>query len=306
MALNASSTKIPILIDTDIGNDIDDAVALAYLLRHPRAQILGITTVTGDVQKRAAIAEVIIRAAGLSPDSIPIHCGRRDPLLKGVGQPDVPGYAVLKDLNIPYRMDRPENTAAGFLREKILQSEPGTVTLLTIGPMSNIALLFALDPNIPARLNAVYSMAGAFSDSKKQKEWNMMVDTTAAAMVYNPKTLWAEARHTTIPVNVTTQCTMDKEEVFRRFAELPEPMPTVGKIAHSWLGEGGRKKLVFHDPLAAAAIFEPKLCEYKVGTVTADGDSGRTTLEEGPGRDHVACSVDVGRFFAHFFDVVDK
>ena len=80
--------RIPVLLDTDIGSDIDDAVALAYLLRQPRCELVGITTVSGDVQKRAALAEVTCRAGGR--EDIPIHCGRRDVLLNGPGQPNVP------------------------------------------------------------------------------------------------------------------------------------------------------------------------------------------------------------------------
>lgn len=70
---------LPLLLDTDIGTDIDDAVALAYLLRQPRCELLGITTVTGEADKRAALADAVCRAAGRT--DIPIHVGTQMPLL---------------------------------------------------------------------------------------------------------------------------------------------------------------------------------------------------------------------------------
>lgn len=55
-----------ILLDTDIGGDIDDAVCLAYLLREPRCELIGITTVCGESEKRAAVADAICKSAGIS------------------------------------------------------------------------------------------------------------------------------------------------------------------------------------------------------------------------------------------------
>ena len=107
---------VPVLFDTDIGNDIDDAVALAYLLRQPQCELLGITTVTGDTAKRAALAEVICRAAGR--EDVPIHAGLTGPLLFGPGQPQVPQYAAIEPL--PHRKDYPTGGGAvAFLRETI-------------------------------------------------------------------------------------------------------------------------------------------------------------------------------------------
>src|ERR1041385_1683340 len=139
--------RIPLLLDTDAGSDIDDAVALAYLLRQPRCELLGIATVTGEVEKRDAICEIVARAAGR--DDIPIHLGRREPLLDGPGQPHVPHYDAVAHL--PHRLEREEHAAVGFMREQI-RARPGEITLLTIGPYSNVALLFALDPEIPSLL----------------------------------------------------------------------------------------------------------------------------------------------------------
>jgi purine nucleosidase len=279
--------RIPILLDTDAGSDIDDAVALAYLLRQPRCELLGITTVSGDVQQRAAICEVVCAAAGR--DDVPIHLGRREPLLDGPGQPKVPHYAAISDR--PHRVDRPENMAVEFLRQTI-RSRPGEITLLTIGPYSNIALLFALDPEIPFLVKEIVSMGGDFFGVDRQ-EWNIKVDLAASAMVYRAP----RASHLSVGLDVTEKCTMTHEEVSTRF--VGEPLATVRAMAEHWFTHAGR--MTFHDPLAAALIFRPELCSYVSGMI--DCRDGLTRLQEGEGPDRVAKTVDSDAFFDEFMGV---
>ncbi|RYG36433.1 nucleoside hydrolase [bacterium] len=285
---------MPVLFDTDIGTDIDDAVALAYLLRQPRCELLGVTTVTGDVQKRAAIAEVLCRVAGR--EDIPIHCGRREPLGYGKGQPDVAQYVAIADQ--PHRLDRPENTAVDFLRETI-RSRPGEIVLLTVGPMANIATLFAIDPEIPQLLRGLVSMAGDFFHSPR-REWNIIVDPEAAAIVYSA----VRKEHRSFGLDVTLHCQMPAAEVDRQFQG--DLLRTVHRLALKWFEHTG--EITFHDPLAAAAIFQPGICEEKAGRVRVildpDSDvSGLTAFEDGPGADRVAKSVDVAAFFQEYFAV---
>ncbi|MDR3688367.1 MAG: nucleoside hydrolase [Fimbriimonas sp.] len=288
---------IPVLLDTDIGSDIDDAMALAYLLKQPRCELLGITTVSGNVQERAALAEVLCRAAG-KPE-VPIHCGRRSVLTHGVGQPRVPQYEAVA--NQAHRLDRPENTAVEFLRETI-RSRPKEITLLSIGPFSNIALLFAIDPEIPFLVKSVVSMAGVFFAGDR-REWNALVDPTATSMVYcSPK-----EDHLSVGLDVTERCRLSASEVRRRF--VGEPLSTVTTFAESWFRQAN--DATFHDPLAAALIFKPELCEYESGqvvsSITPDLDHcGHTRLEIGPGPDRVAKTVDALAFFEEFFAVTTE
>lgn len=284
--------RIPILLDTDAGSDIDDAIALAYLLRQPRCELLGITTVTGEVDKRAAIAEVVCAAAGRT--DVPIHLGRRDTLLEGPGQPHVPHYEPIS--NLPHRMDRLENTAVEFMRRTI-RARPCEITLLSIGPMANIALLFALDPEIPYLLKGLVSMAGVFF-ADGRAEWNVRCDPTAAAMVYRTP----RPHHLSIGLDVTEPCVMTRDEVARRFES--EPLATVHRMADRWFAVADR--ITFHDPLAAVAIFHPDLVGTVCGRVVVEthGEApGATVFMEGPGNDRVAKTVDPSAFFTEFFSV---
>ncbi len=287
--------RVPVLLDTDIGSDIDDAVALAYLLKKPECELLGITTVTGDVQKRAALAEAICHSVGRH--DVPIHCGRRDVLIDGPGQPNVPQFEAIASKG--HRLDRVENSAVEFL-QKTIRSRPGEITLLTIGPYSNIALLFALDPEIPSLLKSVVSMGGVFYGGDR-REWNALVDPASTAMVYGA----SRHNHLSVGLDVTEKCRMSADEVRSRFVD--EPLVTVASMAETWFKHSG--ELTFHDPLAATLIFRPELCTYESGKVEvtyAKGDktSGKTTLVPGDGQDRVAKNVDSEAFFAEYFRVV--
>jgi purine nucleosidase len=286
--------KTLVLLDTDIGSDIDDAVALAYLLRQPRCELIGITTVIGDVQQRAALAEIVCAAAGRK--DIPIHCGRREVLAIGPGQPLVPQYLTVADR--PHRLNREENTAVEFLRKSI-RANPGKVVLLTIGPYSNIASLLAEDPEIPKLVKGIVSMGGVFFEPGR-REWNALCDPVATSIVFKAK----RPRHLSVGLDVTEKCQMHAEDVRKRFRE--EPLKTVAKMAEHWFQT--RADITFHDPLAAAMIFHPGLCSMKNGTVdvpvTGDpNQAGATVFTEGEGGDQVCASVSPDAFFEEYFGV---
>lgn len=281
--------RIPILLDTDPGNDIDDAVAISYLLKQPRCELVGITTVSGPVAKRAAIAEVLCRSVGRK--DVPIVAGRSEVLSYGQGQPWCAQYEPIEHL--PHSLDYAENQAVDFLR-KTIRSRPGEIVLVSIGPFMNLALLFALDPEIPFLLRGLYTMAGKFFVGN-EPEWNCLIDPVATAMVAKaprPEHFW-------FGLDVTTRCTMEPAEVEARFKG--QPLETVVPMAHNWFSH--TKKMVFHDPLAVATIFRPDLCRFKSGKVHVDARSGATYFTEGVGNDRVASDVDVDGFFDEYFSV---
>ena len=301
---------LPVLLDTDIGTNVDDAVALSYLLRQRRCELLGVTTVSGDVGKRAALAEIVCRAAGR--EDVPIHCGSPGPLLFGPGQPKVPHYEACRSR--PHRTDRPAGTAVEFLRRTI-RGRPGEVTLLTIGPFTNVALLFATDPEVPALLRRVVSMTGVFyppaPGGRGDVETNARIDPVAAAMVFAAPDRFGLApdgcpRHLCVGLDVTMQCRLPAGEFRRRFAR--PPLDVVSEMGAGWLAN--RTDVVFHDPLAAAVVFRPELCEYEDGRVAVDVTpddprAGRTNFSPGPGPHRVARGVDAQGFFDEFFSRFD-
>lgn len=291
-----------VLLDTDIGTDIDDAVCLAYLLAQPACELLGVTTVTGEADRRAMMASALCKAAGRD---VPIFPGAETPLLVDQEQTTCEQAAALSRLEHETAFRRGE--AVEFLRRTIREN-PGEVTLLTIGPLTNVGLLFAVDPEVPSLLDRLVMMCGVFGGPPAGRgplEWNARGDPHATAIVYRAR----PPVHRSVGLDVTLRCRMDAGEVRRRFSS--GLLGTVLAFAEVWFG-GGREAITFHDPLAGASVFDESLCRFERGTVAVELDApdrlGRTGW--GPGGEaaphEAAFDVDPDRFFEHFFSVFDE
>lgn len=290
-----------LLLDTDIGSDIDDAVCLAYLLSQPRCELLGITTVSGEPIKRAMLASAICKVA---MKDVPIYPGVEAPLLVQQKQPIA---AQAKALGYwDHDTVFPCGEAIEFLRTTI-RKYPGKVTLLAIGPMTNIALLFSVDPEIPRLLKGLVMMCGVFTNSlggAGSLEWNAICDPHATAIVYQ-----APAKvHRSIGLDVTNLVTMSKQEVKKRFtAEILKP---VIDFAGVWFENA--ENITFHDPLAAATVFEDEICKFEKGYIDvellSEREKGLTYWRPNSekGIHEVALKVDKDKFFDHYFSVVNK
>jgi purine nucleosidase len=286
-----------VILDTDIGSDIDDAICLAYLLSQPECDLLGITTVSGEVRERAKLASALCQTAGRN---VPIFPGVEKPLLIAQRQPRAPQAAALGDWK--HESNFPQGEAINFLRRTIREN-PGEVTLLAIGPMTNVGLLFALDPEIPSLLKELVMMVGAFGNrlaDMPPAEWNALCDPHAIAMIYNTPV----AVHRSVGLDVTLQVNMDADEVRERFKKgLLRP---VLDFAEVWFKE--RSVITFHDPLAATTLFDDGICQFQKGTVEVELTSprilGRTYWQPGNGPHEVAMTVDAERFFDHYFSVL--
>lgn len=291
-----------ILLDTDIGSDIDDAVCLAYLLSQPECDLVGITTVTGEPEKRAMLASVLCKVAG---KAVPILPGTATPLLVPQHQPDVPQAVALRT----WDHDRafPRGQAVEFMRH-VIRENPGDVVLLAIGPLTNVALLFGVDPEIPALLKGLVLMCGVFTNRLPgsgpidPREWNARCDPHATAMVYRA----AVRTHRSVGLDVTCQVTMDAAAVREQFqTRLLRP---VLDFAEVWFRQVDT--ITFHDPLAAATIFDERICGFERGLVevelTSEKVQGLTywTPDSPAVRHEVALEVDSACFFEHFFGVV--
>lgn len=278
-----------LLLDTDIGNDIDDAVCLAYLLAQPKAEILGITTVTGEADRRAMLVSAQCKVAGRN---IPIYAGVEKPLFIGIVQAHAPQADALA--RWAHETQFPTGEAVEFMRRTIRQY-PGEITLLAIGPLTNVALLFSVDPEIPSLLKALVLMNGYFLGEQRTPESNVKLDPHASAIVYRADVPVFRA----IGLDVTTKVRMNAAEVRERFdTNLLRPVLDYAEV---WFTK--RSEITFHDPLAAATIFDEQICSFERGGVTVDlgQNEGRTNWQPEIAKHEIATSVDVNRFFDHFF-----
>ncbi len=289
-----------VLLDTDIGSDIDDAVCLAYLLAQPECELLGITTVTGEADKRAMMASVLCKIAG---KQIPIFPGVEIPLLVPQKQSCAPQAAAVKKWDHDEKFPRGE--AVEFLRRTIREN-PGEVILLTIGPLTNVGLLFSVDREIPSLLKGLVMMCGVFTNRMPRVgpiEWNACCDPHATAIVYGADV----AIHRSVGLDVTLRVVMGADQVKEKFqSDLLRPVLDFAEI---WFQEGNI--ITFHDPLAAATIFDDSICTFKKGNVEVELLServkGMTYWKSGvsEAKHQVALGVDVERFFEHYFSVFD-
>ena len=292
---------IKVLFDTDIGSDIDDAVCLAYLLANPDCELMGITTVSGEAVNRARMASALCKIAD---KDIPIFPGVEKPLLIPQRQVEARQASALGKWEHDDAF--PEGRAIPFMRDTI-RSHPGEIVLLTVGPLTNIALLFAMDPEIPALLKSLVMMCGIYTNRLPgvgPREWNAMLDPHATAIVFNH----AAKMHRAIGLDVTCQVIMEADEVKRRF-QSPLLAPVLD-FAQVWFEHANH--IIFHDPLAGATIFDEGICTFERGTVQVElqsdrlrgmtlWTSGNRLPETEEPRHEVALGVDPDRFFDHFF-----
>ena len=286
---------VKVILDTDIGSDIDDAVCLAYLLAQPECELLGITTVTGEADKRAMLASALCKVAG---KRVPIYPGSEEPFFVLQKQNQAPQAIALQKW--AHDKEFPRGEAVEFLRQTI-HKHPGEVVLLAIGPLTNVGLLFRVDPEIPSLLKSLVMMCGVFTKGVEALEWNAIGDPQATAIVYGV----AVGTHRSIGLDVTYQVRMDVGEVKEKFhSHLLQPVLDFAKV---WFQQ--KDTITFHDPLAAATIFDDQICVFKKGTVevelTSEKLKGATYWkpDDSEARHEVALQVDSGRFFEHYFSV---
>ena len=287
-----------IWLDTDIGSDIDDALALAFLLNRPDCDLLGISTVTEIENQRAQLASVLCRIAG---QSVPIYPGARDSLLVEAPQQTVPQAVALTSHAHDTDFPAPAFAAIEAMRAAIY-AHPGQITLLGIGPMTNIALLFAIDPQIPQLLKQLVLMCGHFMPGDKHCEWNALNDPHATAMVYAAPV----ARHVSVGLDVTLQVTMKRAEFEEKLRSSKYGAPII-EMGGAWFEN--KSEVTFHDPLAAATIFAPEICDYQSGQAIVEIADARhfgfTDWQARAGGPHqIAISVDAARFFQFYFSTI--
>lgn len=305
-----------ILLDTDIGTEVDDAITLAYLMANPNAELLGITTVTGEAVKRAELASIFCKIAG---KDIPIYPGCENPILI----PQIELYAPQKVILDKWEHEKHfvKNKAVSFMQETI-RKYPGEITLICIAPLTNVGLLFAIDPEIPKLLKRIILMCGsptytrydntsekmsAMQDSdyivlgsKGVLENNALIDPHATSLVYQASV----AEHITCGLNVTSQLIMKPEEAEKIFHH-PLLVPVLD-IAREWFKD--EERVTFHDPLTAVSLFNDDVCTFEQGDIHIDTESrllaGFTYWRPSPeGKHKVAMGVNKEKFFEHLFEV---
>ena len=179
---------IPILIDTDPG--VDDAMALLLALASPELDVLGVTTVFGnsdDIRLMTANALAILALAGR--DDIPVAAGSAHPLTRPyAGRAHlVHGDNCLGGVQLPVAPRQAEPTFAAQFIVDACRARPGEITLVAVGPLTNLALALRIEPALPKLVRGVAIMGGsarASGNITPAAEFNIFADAEAARLVF--------------------------------------------------------------------------------------------------------------------------
>jgi inosine-uridine nucleoside N-ribohydrolase len=275
-----------IIIDTDIGDDIDDAFAVALALRSPELEILGISTTFGDTEARARIVDRLLGEAG-RPD-IPVSAG---------APTRAPGPMSQRRYGEGGRFAHSSHPAAvDFILDQI-RRYPGEITLVGIGPLVNVGALIDRDPQTFRKLQRVVIMGGSidrgygdpYGAPPPQPEWNIMNDIPAA------QKLFASG----VPLYVmpldSTQLKLDevkREFLFRQGTPLTD---AVTLLYHQW----GQQTPTLFDPMTIAFMDDPKLCPVQAMNVVID-QKGMTRRGTGMPNAQVCLHSDPEAFFRFY------
>src|SRR5215216_1158473 len=176
-----------VYIDTDVGlgtpgAEIDDGAALIFLSRHPSVEVIGAGSIFGNVPLPAAALNLDRLLTWLSGEPIPRGLGAERPVLGDNAWFE--SWQAAYGRTLPWDFQTPTEHAANLLIH-ILRSHPGQVSILSLGPMTNLALAVRLDPGIVALTREVIVMGGSFNVQNPTPEFNIHCDPEAAQIVFS-------------------------------------------------------------------------------------------------------------------------
>jgi inosine-uridine nucleoside N-ribohydrolase len=180
LSVSLASAQTPLLVDTDIGDDIDDALALGLVLSSPELDVRGITTLHGDSYTRAMVLCRMLHFLGKS--NIPVAAAR-----PGRNPPDFKGQ-LQYGVRPAFRKRPVKELAADFLHAQ-LKADQGKITILALGPLTNVAALLRKYPESKPWIKRIVLMGGAIrtgysGQPPAEPEWNIKTDVDAAKAVF--------------------------------------------------------------------------------------------------------------------------
>ena len=293
--------RMPLLLDVDTG--IDDSLALLYACAWPEVELVAVTCIGGNVNARRVAENTRAVLELVGREDVPVALGREQPLVKPLETstethgPRGLGYAELPPARRPL-----ERYEAAVRIVDVARDRPGEVTLVTLGPLTNLAVALDREPSLPNLLAGWVMMGGAFrapGNTTPTSEWNIHVDPHAAKAVF---AAWGR-RSSRLPLamglDVTERARFVPEHLRKlavRAGAQPldaaglgrEPMETIGSVEANpvlrFIADSLRFYFEFHarydgfygafvhDPFAVAAALDPRL--VRVQPVFVDVESG--------------------------------
>lgn len=276
-----------VIIDTDIGDDIDDAFALALALRSPQVEILGITTAWGDTELRARMVDRFLHATGY--EGIPVAKG-------------VPTHSTNVFTQAKWAEGGPQGRsypdAVDFLLQQI-RKFPGQITLICIGPLTNIGAAISRDPEGFRQVKRVVLMGGSvyrgygdlgyLAPRGPQPEYNIFTDIAAAQALFRSK-----VRIAMMPLD-STQLHLDEVKRKILFQQGTPTTDALTLLYHQW----GQQTPILFDAMAVAYVLQPSLCPTRPMHINVD-EKGDTRVASGASNVDVCLDSDESQFFTFY------
>ena len=320
---------MPLILDVDTG--IDDALALLFAAASPYVELLAVTCVSGNVPARQVEQNTrsVLELAGRG--DVEVALGRETPLVKPLEiAPETHGpYGLGYAKFPPARRPLSERHAVDVIVEAA-RARPGEITLVTLGPLTNLALALEREPNLPRLLRAYALMGGAYrtpGNTTPTAEWNIHVDPEAAKAVF---AAWGAAldhpgaprRPLAIGLDVTERVRFLPEHLDRLIAarggDADEPITRFVSDALRFYFEfharyDGFYGAVIHDPFAVAAVLDRSLVQTQpvhVDVETSPGLANGMTIADWrgltarPANLDIAVDADAAAFLDRFIERV--
>jgi purine nucleosidase len=256
-----------VILDTDIGTDVDDALALAVLLGSKEVDLIGITTVYGDVRLRSSIA---MHLCSLVNREIPTFNGE-DKTISGrevwVSGSEGNNYENLDSFT-------PQVTSAVDFLVNTVVSQPKSIDVIAIGPLTNIARAIQINPDFVEKVKRIWIMGGDFTQSKV--EHNFKCDIDAARIVLESN---APISILDLPSSQKTIIQMEEIEQIRN-------APSLGALLYSeivsWIQPRNQDWTIPHDPIAALTLLAPEFFESSPAGQVKITSEGMSFWNESP------------------------
>ena len=292
-------TTKPIILDTDIGTDVDDCLALALCLASPELKLTAVTTVYGDTRLRARMVLKLLALRGVN--DVPVAAGAEKPLLDRV--------PVYWEGHEGQDLLTPEDSAlapvpehASDLIARVAMARPGEIILIAIGPLTNVALAMLKEPRLARALGGLVIMGGVLGGTGglhlPWTEHNFRSDPEAAQIV-----LASGASMAIVPLDVTTKVRIRPVGVARLAAADTPFNVAVADQVRRYPRYKERGWTYLHDPLAVATVIRPELVKWEAlhavveagGTHTAGKLLAMLPSDSAPATAEVALEVDVAQ-----------
>src|SRR5450631_2568636 len=290
---DAAAEPIKVIFDTDIGDDVDDAFALALLVSRPEVTILGVTTAWGDTALRARLT-----ARFLASDycNIPIYAGPKTVSKATFSQAR---YAMAYPAK-----DWPDATA--FVLEEI-RKNPGQITLIAVAPFSNVGALIDRDPVTFRKLKRVVLMGGSIKRSYGDLGYSANPSPSAEYNIYSDIPSSQKLFASGVPISVmpldSTQLKLDEVKRDLLFSHGSAMTDQLTLLYYQWSASTGSPTPTLFDVMAVAAAVNPGLCPTTPMRIRVD-DKGFTRPEEGTPNADACLQSDPEQFFRFYLTAV--